>query len=74
MLLSTNDPKERRFFCCVPKRYKDIDSYNNKLDRLDDKLLKETLKPFKPSGHAFVCFDSVKSVNIVLQKCKLNIF
>jgi len=30
------------------------------------KLQEESLKPFKPSGHAFVCFDSTKSVNEVI--------
>lgn len=66
LLSSANEVKERKFFCCVPSRYKNPDSYHNKLDKLEDKLLRETLKPFKPSGHAFVCFDSVKSVNMVL--------
>ena len=31
-------------------------------EEYEEKLLDETLKPFVPSGHAFVCFDSSKSV------------
>jgi hypothetical protein len=42
------------------------------MDHLENKLLDETLKPFKPSGHAFVCFDSIKSVNLVLQHFKMT--
>jgi hypothetical protein len=42
------------------------------MEKLENKLLDETLKPFKPSGHAFVCFDSIKSVNLVLQHFKLT--
>jgi hypothetical protein len=42
------------------------------MDRLENKLIEETLKSFKPSGHAFVCFDSIKSVNLVLQHFKLT--
>ena len=30
------------------------------------------MKPFKPSGHAFVCFDSIKSVNLVLQHFRVT--
>ena len=30
------------------------------------------MKPFKPSGHAFVCFDSTKSVDVVLQHFKMS--
>lgn len=30
------------------------------------------MKPFKPSGHAFVCFNSIKSVNIVLNHFRVT--
>lgn len=42
------------------------------MDNLEYELNEETLKPFKPSGHAFVCFDSIKSVNVVLEKFKMT--
>ncbi len=46
--------------------------FDERMEKLENKLLDETLKPFKPSGHAFVCFDSIKSVNLVLQHFKLT--
>jgi len=29
------------------------------MSSLEDKIDAEIVKPFSPSGHAFVCFDSV---------------
>ncbi len=57
---------EAYFNCCIPHRLKNPTLFEERMDRLENKLLDETLKPFKPSGHAFVCFDSIKSVNLVL--------
>ena len=33
-------------------------------------LDQETLKPFQNSGHAFVCFDSVASLNTILKNLR----
>ena len=63
MLISAQD---NNFSCCVPRQLKNHDTFQSKMDRLEGRLINETLKPFKPSGHAFVCFDSIKSVNLVL--------
>ena len=63
---------EAYFNCCIPSQLKNPESFQYKMDRLENKLLDETLKPFKPSGHAFVCFDSIKSVNLVLQHFKMT--
>jgi hypothetical protein len=53
--------------CIIPKKYKDPDQYEKKMDEYEEKLIKETMKPFINSGHAFVCFDSVSSLNTVLK-------
>jgi hypothetical protein len=63
MLISASD---NSYNCCVPRQLKNQVTFQQKMDRLENKLIDETLKPFKPSGHAFVCFDSIKSVNMVL--------
>lgn len=57
---------------CLPNRYKDQDYVQSKIDKLEQKSLDETIKPFRPSGHAFVCFDSIKSVNIVLNHFRMS--
>jgi hypothetical protein len=56
--------------CCtpfIPKRYKEQDAYEIAIDRLEEQLHKETMKPYTNSGHAFVLFDSVSSLNAVLK-------
>ena len=53
---------EQPFFCCVPSKYLEVTKFEEKLERLEEKLIDETLKPFEPSGHAFVCLDSAGSV------------
>ena len=53
---------EEHFFLCVPSKYLQEDRYEEKLEKYEEKLIDETLKPFVPSGHAFVCFDSINSV------------
>jgi hypothetical protein len=42
------------------------------MEELEDKLMQEILKPFQPSGHAFVCFNSIQSVNLVQQHFKMT--
>jgi hypothetical protein len=74
MLVSAQDASgnEVYFNCCIPRQIKQQNTFQHKLDRLETRLLDETLKPFKPSGHAFVCFDSIKSVNLVLQHYRVT--
>lgn len=69
MLISASD---NSYNCCVPRQLKNQVTFQRKMDRLENKLIDETLKPFKPSGHAFVCFDSIKSVNMVLQHFRVT--
>ena len=65
MLLTAKDPSGKSYSSlCIPKKYTDQDRFELQLNELEDQQLQETLKPFKPSGHAFVCFDSVKSLNL----------
>lgn len=73
MLINASDASGEGYFnCCIPLRYRNPESFKNRVDHLETKLLDETLKPFKSSGHAFVCFDSVKSANLVLQKFRIG--
>lgn len=43
------------------------------MENYDDRLIEETMKPYIPSGHAFVCFDSVRSLNLVLKEFDLTV-
>lgn len=70
MALSSEQP----FFCCVPSKYLEVSKFEEKLDRLEEKLIDETLKPFEPSGHAFVCLDSVESVKACEDRFKVGAF
>jgi hypothetical protein len=73
MLLKAKENSGEKYSnACIPKKITDVDSYNEKMEKLEYKLIDETLKPFKPSGHAFVCFDSIKSVNICLNHFKMS--
>lgn len=69
MTISNDDP----FFCCVPSKYLEISKFEEKLERLEEKLIDETLKPFEPSGHAFVCLDSVNSVKACERHFKVSV-
>ena len=35
------------------------------MDKYENDLIEETMKPFINSGHAFICFDSVSSLNTI---------
>ena len=70
MTLSSEQP----FFCCVPSQYLEVSKFEEKLERLEEKLIDETLKPFEPSGHAFVVLDSVASVRACEQHFKVTAF
>ena len=58
---------EQPFFCCVPGKYLEVSKFEEKLEKLEDKLIDQTLKPFEPSGHAFVCLDSTGSAKACSQ-------
>lgn len=63
---------EQPFFCCVPSKYLSESRFEEKLATLEEKLIDETLKPFEPSGHAFVCLDSVGSVKACTSHFKVT--
>ena len=56
----------------VPSSFKNKKAYDKKMAQLEQKLVVETMKPFVNSGHAFVCFDSVSSCNIILRHFKIT--
>lgn len=58
--------------CFIPSRYRDEVAHENELDRLGAKINDETMKPFVNSGHAFVCFDSVNSLNLILKHFRIT--
>lgn len=53
--------------CIVPAKYKNQDAFEDKVEQYENMLQEQTMKPFLNSGHAFICFDSVQSVNIILK-------
>lgn len=65
---------DQPFFCCVPGKYLVVSKFEEKLEKLEEKLIDQTLKPFEPSGHAFVCLDSVTSVRVCQQYFKVTVF
>lgn len=58
--------------CIIPAKYKNEDAFDDKMDLLENKAQELTQKPFINSGHAFICFDSVSSVNIILKHFRRN--
>lgn len=56
----------RRFF--FPAVYRSEASIYHELDRIGNKLQKETENPVFSSGHAFVCLDSLMSAYICLNE------
>ena len=48
------------------------DKFEEKLEKLEEKLIDQTLKPFEPSGHAFVCLDSLQSVRACEKEFKVS--
>ena len=63
---------DQPFFCCVPSKYLVVSKFEEKLQYYEEKLIDETLKPFNPSGHAFVCLDSVGSVKACTQHFRVS--
>jgi hypothetical protein len=68
MLINVHKDEDQFRFanCLIPSRYRDVEAYEEEMDDLGKQLDEETLKAILPSGHAFVCFDSIKSMRIVL--------
>lgn len=64
MLMSVEEPVCKS---CIPKKYKDDGEFEFSMERYENQLMDETMKPFINSGHAFVCFDSVASLNKILK-------
>ena len=58
--------------CFIPSKYKDIDKFAAKMEQYDEKLVMETMKPYVPSGHAFVCLDTLSSVEACVSHFKLT--
>ena len=58
--------------CFIPKKYKDPVTYETVMAKLDRRSDEETMKPFVNSGHAFVCFDSVNSLNVINKHFRLT--
>ena len=50
----------------IPKSYRDNEMFDKKMEEYENQLIEETMKPFINSGHAFICFDSVNSLNTIL--------
>lgn len=65
MLLGVKEPG--CMDCFIPNKYKDADTFEKTMEDFEVSLNNETMKPFINSGHAFVCFDSVQSLNTVLK-------
>lgn len=58
--------------CIIPRKYKDPTTYEGTMEKYENQLLDETMKPFINSGHAFICFDSVNSLNVVNKHFRLT--
>ena len=58
----------------MPSKYLSDSKFEEKLEKLEEKLIDQTLKPFEPSGHAFVCFDSVGSVRACQQQFNVTAY
>lgn len=68
MLLSVEKPVLK---CCIPRRYKEDEDFEAAIEMYENELIDETMKPLIYSGHAFICFDSVASVNQILKHFKI---
>ena len=62
------------FHACIPSKYKDPKKCEAALESLEEDLNKESTKPFIPSGHAFVTFDSIRATERVITHFTLNDF
>lgn len=64
--------EDTRAYCCIPSKYKNIESFEMALEKYEEELVQETMKPFVPCGHAFVCLDSIYAVEACINKFKLK--
>ena len=60
--------EDSRFYCCIPGKYKNLASFESTLEKYEEELVLETMKPFTSCGHAFVCLDSIYSVDACLTR------
>jgi len=67
-LYIANEPAVRRV--CFPSKYRQEEYYKKKLRQIDDQIEAELMKPLLCAGHAFICFDSVKTRNYCLEYFK----
>ena len=59
--------------CCIPRKYSRSDLYDKQMEKLEAEEVKAILEPFKNSGHAFVCFDSLYSMNVCLRRFRMTL-
>jgi hypothetical protein len=62
--------EDSRSYCCIPSKYKNLASFEQTLEEYEEELVLETMKPFTSCGHAFVCMDSIYSVDACLTRFK----
>lgn len=61
--------------CLLPSSLQNTSSFKMKCEKLEKKIQHETEKPFLGSGHAFVCFDSVHSMEkCIAEYMKVDLF
>ena len=53
--------------CFIPKYARDDRAYEKKMRKIEKKIDKELEKAYWNSGHAFICFDSLESMNLILK-------
>ena len=66
IIKSCND----RYYCSIPKIYYNEKSINKKIENLENKIKSVEGSEEIPSGQAFVCFDSLLSVETFLINCQ----
>jgi hypothetical protein len=66
--------KNTSFSCCIPSRISDQKKLEALIERYDEQLYEETMKPFVPSGHAFVCLQSMESVEACVNHFRASPF
>ena len=58
--------------CLIPAYAKKEEAYDRKMRKIERKIDKELEKAYWNSGHAFVCFDSLESMNAVLNYYRVS--
>ena len=58
----------------VPKKYRTTEYYARKIDQCKIDQEELLLEKTKPSGHAFVVFDSSEAANFILNRYNLSLF